>query len=109
MAGLGSSRTRRGFLGGLLSGAAATAAASLLPDGIVAEAEAAPFLTADFTRRRDGDDWSGSGVRWFSRFGPRVSVTGGRGRIAVPTPLASAADSQPISVFLLDHDSAQPS
>ena len=37
-----------------------------------------------------------------------MHVAAGRGRIVLPAPLASAADSQTVPVFLLDHDSIAP-
>ena len=101
-------RTRRNLLLGAL-GAAAAAGDLYLPSGAAGAAvEAAPFLVVDFTGRGDSEVWSSGSARWFSRFGSRVGVSTLRGRITVPAPLASAADSQPVSVFLLDHDSAQP-
>ena len=100
--------TRRNLLLGALGGVAANASSTPVLDAAVAAAKVAPFLTVDFTRRRDDGQWTSASARWFTRFAKRVHVAGGRGRIVLPAPLASAADSQTLPVFLLDHDSSAP-
>lgn len=100
--------TRRNLLLGALGGVAANASSTPVLNAAVAAAKVAPFLTIDFTRRGNDDHWSGASARWFTRFEKRVHVAGGRGRIVLPAPLASAADSQTVPVFLLDHDSSAP-
>lgn len=100
--------TRRNLLLGALGGVAANASSTPVLNAAVAAVKVAPFLTVDFTRRRDDDHWSGASARWLTRFEERVHIAGGRGRIVLPAPLASAADSQTVPVFLLDHDSSAP-
>jgi hypothetical protein len=78
------------------------AGAALVSADLAAKARAGVLVDHRFDRMRDRNGWGG---RWYARhFSLVFDVHGGRGRLHLPAGLKSTAPSQPIPVFLLDHE-----
>ncbi len=78
------------------------AGAALVSADLAATARAGVLVDQRFDRMRDRNGW---GSRWYARhFSLVFDVHRGRGRLHLPAGLRSTAPSQPIPVFLLDHE-----
>jgi hypothetical protein len=78
------------------------AGAALVSGDLAATARAGVLVDHRFDRMRDRNGW---GRRWYARHYSLVfDVHNGRGRLHLPAGLKSTAPSQPIPVFLLDHE-----
>ena len=78
------------------------AGAALVSTDLAATARAGVLVDQRFDRMRDRNGW---GRGWYARhFSLLFDVHNGRGRLHLPTGLKSSAPSQPIPVFLLDHE-----
>src|SRR6478609_9023937 len=78
------------------------AGAALVSADLAATARAGVLVDQRFDRMRDRNGW---GRGWYARhFSLLFDVHDGRGRLHLPTGLKSSAPSQPIPVFLLDHE-----
>ena len=78
------------------------AGAALVSADLAATARAGVLVDHRFDRMRDRNGW---GRDWYARHYSLVfDVHRGRGRLHLPAGLKSTAPSQPIPVFLLDHE-----
>ena len=78
------------------------AGAALVSADLAATARAGVLVDQRFDRMRDRNGW---GRGWYARhFSLLFDVHNGRGRLHLPAGLKSTAPSQPIPVFLLDHE-----
>ena len=78
------------------------AGAALVSADLAATARAGVLFDQRFDRMRDRHGW---GRHWYARhFSLVFDVHRGRGRLHLPAGLKSTAPSQPIPVFLLDHE-----
>ena len=78
------------------------AGAALVSGDLAATARAGVLVDHRFDRMRDRNGW---GHHWYARHYSLVfDVHKGRGRLHLPAGLKSTAPSQPIPVFLLDHE-----
>ena len=78
------------------------AGAALVSADLAATARAGVLVDHRFDRMRDRNGW---GHHWYARHYSLVfDVHRGRGRLHLPAGLKSTAPSQPIPVFLLDHE-----